>query len=187
MALKKSISSALFLVAAFILLLTPVKAQSVDGGAITKTPGAYVGINYADSDLDDVFVDTSGDGYGFTVGYRMNEAWRTEFQYQTIDYDNVTLLGVPVTNIKGDFWFLGVVWQSHAGDRDQWQPYARLAYADSEVKETQRSVTYKSTDDGFVLSFGVDYAVNENLGLRFDYSEYSDAQTVLSFGPIWHF
>ncbi len=171
------------------LAFTPAHAGDGQSNNTNPESGFYVGLTYVDSEIDSDILDTSGDGEGYTIGYRFNNGLSIEYTLNRIDYDDINYHGTKVTNIEGDFQFLSLMYQ---GKYDKWEPYVRLAFADSEVDETQvygngSTASFSSSDDGFVVGIGTDYAFTDHVSLRLDYSIYSEDQAVLSLGPVIRF
>ena len=50
----------------------------------------YADVNTDGSNLDGTSFEYSGDGVGFLLGYRVDQNWRVEYQFQDNDYDDVT-------------------------------------------------------------------------------------------------
>ena len=168
---------------------TPVIAEDRMSNRNTPTQGFYLGLSYVDSEIDTDSLDTSGDGEGFSIGYRFNNGLSVEYTLNQIDYDDINHFGTQITGIEGDFQFLSIMYQ---GRFDKWEPYIRFAYGDSDLEEVQiytdgSSRSFSSGDTGYATGFGTDYAFTDNFSFRLEYTFYSENQEVLSLGPVYRF
>ncbi|MGB1117992.1 MAG: outer membrane beta-barrel protein [Parvibaculales bacterium] len=183
------------LVGLFSLTATGAGAEDMMGRNKAKESGVYVGLNYADvdtdgSNLDGTSFEYSGDGVGFLLGYRVDQNWRVEYQFQDNDYDDVTAsTGNKLQNIESDIDIFSIIYQAHMG---KWSPYARLAYVDSEVSETLvgagGSPTESETisESGEAFGLGVDFNIGDRLAFRVDFTK-GDEHDIFTLGPIYHF
>jgi outer membrane protein W len=190
-------------ICAIVLGVVPTQAQTQEQSDET---GAYVGVNWARSDLDGYqetgstynigIPDTKGDGFGFTFGYRINENWRAEAEFQQIDYDStpvsVNRIAVgEICSFESDWRAFSLVWQTKMGARNQFRPFIKLAHVEMDTSFTFRAPgyeeeSYSGDESGRAESLGFDYMMTEEMFLRGQIT-FFDGEDVIAIGPIWHF
>ena len=192
-------------ICAIVLGVVPTQAQTQEQSDET---GAYVGVNWARSDLDGFrenysdgsslgIADTKGDGFGFTFGYRIDGDLRFELEFQQIDYDstpmdinNVTV--AEVGSFESDWLALSIVWQGKMGLRHEFQPFIKLSYFERDASFTFRAPGYQQATfagdyDGEAWGGGLDYMMKDDMLLRGQITFMDDDEQVITIGPIWRF
>ena len=149
-------------------LTVPAWAQAVD------TPHFYGGIAYERVEVD-VGVDFKFDSAIVKAGWRFNPYFGIEADLgRTLNDDKVRINNVEVKS-KMD-WMVGVYGVGFVPLSDRVDLIGRIGYREESISFSPGNI--KSTGGGTTWSLGGQFFLNENHGLRLDYSQESDVKTV---------
>lgn len=136
--------------------------------------GNYYGaISYVDTELDDL----DSNGYSVTVGRNVDYGFLTAIQLTYVDMGDDDFIdgGGDSLNADASSTELTAIFSVEYG---QFTPFVSLGYEDTDIDIKANATGNKVTidDDGFFYGIGVDYTLNDALGLRFEmtYDEFTD-------------
>jgi len=136
--------------------------------------GNYYGaISYVDTELDDL----ESNGYSVTVGRNVDYGFLTAIQltYADMGDDNFEDGDGDSLNADASSTELTAIFSVKYG---QFTPFVSLGYenTDIDIKNNVSGNKVTIDDDGFLYGIGVDYTLNDALGLRFEmtYDEFTD-------------
>jgi len=133
----------------------------------------YGGISYLDSEASEL----ESSGYAITVGRKFNllSNFETAVQITYADHgdDDVLLDDEFSVNAEVTSTEYAAVLAYEAGFA---KPFIVLGYEATDVDFSSAEGSFSIDDDGFYYGVGLDYALGENLGLRFEmtYDEFTD-------------
>ena len=135
--------------------------------------GNYYGaIAYVDAEVG--FLDSNG--FSLTVGRNVDYGFLTAIQltYADLGDDSFVEDGAPLTADSSSTELTAIFSQKYG----QFTPFVSLGYENTEIdiKVTDTGESDTIDDDGFFYSVGVDYTLNDALGLRLEatFDEFTD-------------
>ena len=134
----------------------------------------YAGLSYVDSEVSTL----ESNGYAITVGRKLDLLSNVDTAVQ-ITYaehgDDDFLSGDGSTQLNGEATSTEIA-AVFAYDVGFAKPFVLLGYEATEFDFSGASGSGSIDDDGFYYGVGLDYALGENLGLRFEmtYDEFTD-------------
>lgn len=134
----------------------------------------YGGISYVDSEVSTL----ESSGYAITVGRKLNLLSNFESAVQITyaehgDDDFLSADGQTQLNGEAKSTEYAAVFAYEAGFA---KPFIVLGYEATDFDFSSAAGSSSIDDDGFYYGVGLDYALSENLGLRFEmtYDEFTD-------------
>ena len=136
--------------------------------------GNYYGaISYVDSEVDDL----DSNGVSLTVGRNVDYGFLTAIQLTYADLGDDNFIDEDDDSLNADTSSIELA-AIFSVDYGQFTPFVSLGYENTDIKITSNASGNSVTldDDGFFYSVGVDYALNDALGLRLEmtYDEFTD-------------
>lgn len=136
--------------------------------------GNYYGaISYVDTELDDL----DANGVSLTVGRNVDYGVLTAIQFTYADLGDDTFIDDGGDSLNADASSIELT-AVFSADYGQFTPFLSLGYenTDIDIRDNASGGSVTIDDDGFFYSVGVDYALNDALGLRLEmtYDEFTD-------------
>jgi opacity protein-like surface antigen len=136
--------------------------------------GNYYGaISYVDSEIDDL----DANGVSLTVGRNVDYGVLTAIQFTYADLGDNNFLDDDDNSLNADASSIELA-AILSVDYGQFTPFVSLGYenTDIDIRDNASGNSVTIDDDGFFYSVGVDYALNDALGLRLEmtYDEFTD-------------
>lgn len=155
-------------------------AAGFTSSAIAAPPGPYLGagVGLYTLDIDDVNYDDSAALFRGFGGYRINDNWAIEADYQRLSEAEDDILG---TDVELDFEAWGVSVRPIIPIGDLFDLYARVGWTwyDAEANVTGFG-SVDGSDDDFTWGGGIDFHLGDLLTLRGDVSRIEIEDTDLN-------
>ncbi len=163
-----------------VLALVAVAAAWASSPASAAPPGPYVGagVGLYTLDIDDVNYDDSAALFRGFGGYRINDNWAIEADYQRFSEAEDDLLG---TDVELDFEAWGVSVRPILPIGDLIDLYARVGWTWYDAEANVNGFgSIDGSDDDFTWGGGIDFHLGDLLTLRGDVSRIEIEDTDLN-------